>query len=209
MENLSELSLKLVLVLIPGILATLLYEKLAVYGKRSNLYFFFSALLFSCISYLIAQQIYIWCSIENDHLLHFWDSIQFESIPFRAILPASIIAIVISIITSALENHKVIMNLAKWLRITSKYGDENLFYYFLNGKKTEEVYVRDTENNLTYHGLVDSFSEDDSIQEILLYNVAVYSTDDSEKIDELQRVYICKQKGILTIELPAYGEETE
>lgn len=62
----------------------------------------------------------------------------------------------------------VINKIGRRLRISNKYGDENLFSHFLNDRETEIAYVRDIKNNLSYHGYVDLYSETDSVSEIVL-----------------------------------------
>lgn len=101
-----------------------------------------------------------------------------------------------------MDHYKVVNRFGKWLKLTNKYGDENLYSYFLNAKEVEEVYVRDIENGLTYHGLINSFSENDDIKELVLIDVVVYEYESSKKLYELDKIYLSKSKESLIIELP-------
>lgn len=85
------------------------------------------------------------------------------------------------IIATGLDHYKLINLFGKWIKLTNKYGDENLYSYFLNAKDVDEVYVRDI-NNLTYHGLIDSYSENDEIKEIVLVDVVVYDYETSKEL---------------------------
>jgi len=56
-----------------------------------------------------------------------------------------------------LVNYKIFHKFAQKLLISQKYGDENLYSYYLNAKEIDWVYVRDFERKLTYQGRVISF----------------------------------------------------
>jgi hypothetical protein len=70
----------------------------------------------------------------------------------------------------------------------------------------DPVYFRDLKSNLTYHGMVELFSENDEIREIVLTNVRVYYNEGkSEEITELYQlnfVYLSRSKDDILIELP-------
>lgn len=82
------------------------------------------------------------------------------------------------------------------------YGEENLYSYFLNSKEVTEVYVRDIANNLSFHGEVDSFSENDQISEITLRYVKVYRYDDSAFLYYMAKVFLSRPKNSIFIEVP-------
>jgi len=56
---------------------------------------------------------------------------------------ASIFAFFIACLVSAGMNYKILTRFAGYFRISNKYGDENLFYYYLNNKNIDWIYVRD------------------------------------------------------------------
>ncbi|HEX4300312.1 MAG TPA: hypothetical protein VH327_05520, partial [Gammaproteobacteria bacterium] len=94
--------------------------------------------------------------------------------------------------------HKIFHRIALRFNISNKYGDENLYSFFLQNRNW--LYVRDIENNLTYEGLLVSYSENDLIQEIVLSQVTVYSYKDSEKYYSVPSVYLSKAIGKFNIE---------
>ena len=84
-----------------------------------------------------------------------------------------VLAFPLAFLVSACLQHKWITRVGNWLRVTSKYGDENLYTYFLNAEETRWVWVRDKANDLTYEGQVIAYSENDHSHELVLYDVVV------------------------------------
>ena len=212
----SELTIKLIIILIPGAIATLIFGKLILHKEWNNFRFVLYSILFGITSYLILQLIIngINICICNDlPELTIWSNLnKASSIPYKEVGFTSMISIIIAFIASMIENRKVINKIAGFLGISGKYGDENLYSMFLNSKNVEFIYLRDIKNKLTYHGWVKSFSENDSISEIRLCDVAVYNYTDSEFLYEVEEVYLSLNKQEIIIELAKTkenGEETE
>lgn len=115
-------------------------------------------------------------------------------------------------VISSLEHYKLINWFAKKIRISNKYGDENLYSYFLNGTAVKEFYIRDLDNNTTYHGMIDSYSEQNAFCEIVLYDVVVYDNNTGNEAYRIDKIYLSRPKNKITIELPIIknnNEETE
>lgn len=97
-------------------------------------------------------------------------------------------------------DHKFINRIALKFKVLNKYGDEYLFSYFLNSDEAECVYIRDKEAGYTYEGLIESFSEGENIQEVVLTNVKVYNFSESEYLYDVPRMYISQEPGRFAIE---------
>ena len=109
-------------------------------------------------------------------------------------------------------NYKVFNKLAQKINVSSKYGDENLYSYYLNAKEIDWVYVRDIENNLTYQGRIESYAENDHMQEMVLYDVTVFRYQDSVQLYSVPTIYLNKEMGKFIIEaIPKelLGEEND
>ena len=113
---------------------------------------------------------------------------------------ASIISIILGFLISKLDHSKLINTFAKKYNISNKYGDENLYSYFLNSPDVNWVYIRVIENSLTYLGCVESFSETPENKEIVLNQVTVYNYPDSKKMYEIERIYLIFPKDKIIIE---------
>lgn len=199
--EISELTLKLILLLIPGSIACILYERLTIHKQWNSFKFITNAILFGSISYVLAQIVFNICTIDLS-FNSFWENLPSKEIPYVVIVKASILSIFVGLIAAGLDHYKIINRFGKWIKLTNKYGDENLYSYFLNAKEVEEVYIRDIENKLTYHGFVNSFSEVDEIKEIVLLDVVVYDYETSQKLYELDKIFLSRSKENLIIELP-------
>jgi hypothetical protein len=110
---------------------------------------------------------------------------------------------------SGIIQNKVINRIANWLRISEKYGDENLFSFFLNAKEISWVWVRIPSKNLTYEGYRESFSESETMREVVLRDVKVYRYEDSEFLYEIPAIYLCLPVNDIIIEMPKQPEKED
>lgn len=70
--EISEFTLKLILILVPGALASIIFEKLTIYKKWSAFEFTAMSILFGGVSYIIAQTfLYITPFIDHTPLENF------------------------------------------------------------------------------------------------------------------------------------------
>ncbi|WP_417590494.1 hypothetical protein [Owenweeksia hongkongensis] len=201
----SELTLKLIILLIPGALATLIFGKLILHQDWSPFRFLLYATLFGVFSYLLLQ---LFSDFSNSFTcnrasaLSIWDSLSDASIiPYKEVAYASFLAIFLALGVTFFENRKILSRIAHWLNISNKFGEENLFSKFLNDPTVEYVYVRDIKNNLTYYGWIKSFSETETISEILIADVSVYRYKSSKLLYEVDEVYLSLGKTDIIIEL--------
>jgi hypothetical protein len=198
--TLSAFALKLILILIPGGLATMILEKLTTYLKWQSFKFIINSILLGGLSYLLSDLVFY--VFFADSIKSFWLTFTSNDIPFWEIIRATIVSLFIGFFASWIENKKVITRFVRKCNIADKYGEENLYSYFLNSKEITEVYVRDIANNLTFHGEIDSFSENEQISEITLREVKVYRYDDSAFLYEMPKVFLSRPKNAIFIEVP-------
>lgn len=194
--EISELTLKLVLLLIPGAIASLIVEQLTIHKDWNSFRFIMSSIVLGCLSYLLLQLIYWFPCIEiEDKTLQFWITLaDSDSIPYTEILYASCASIIIGLVITLSIQQKWIFKIARKLKVSFKYGDECLYYYFLNTKDLSEVYVRDFEQDLTFHGFVQAFSESEFERELVLVNVDVYTLSNSNFLYSSPAIFISKEK---------------
>ena len=64
----------------------------------------------------------------------------------------------------------------------------------------EEIYVRCPKTNLTYYGIINTYSETETVSELVLREVSVYSYDESELLYEVPTIYLALSKGEVIIE---------
>ena len=169
--------------------------------------FIIISIILGMISYLILQLSELSCNfffpchqIFDSELKTFKNLSNSNEIPYSDVIGASIFSIILGFLATKIDSSKIINKIARRLKISFKYGDENLYTYFLNSPETEWVYVRDITNSLTYLGSVKAFSETSEFKEIVLEQVIVYSYPNSEELYDLERIYLCLPKERIIIE---------
>jgi hypothetical protein len=213
----SQLVIVVIVVLLPGILATSIADKLTVHSAWDSFKFPLYALLLGVLTYSLLQLLvygwnilaYAW-NVGSAHrsrtiewtTLTIWNVTRNGNSPISAleIVAAVLLAIPVSFIASACVYHKVISTVGHWMHVTSKYGDENLYFYFMNMKDNEWIYVRDKENNLTYEGRAGWHSASEHVHELVLDDVTVYRYEDSARLYSVPTVYLSREIGKLVIE---------
>ena len=199
--EIGDFAFRLLLILFPGIIATLIYKRLILKKKWESIDFGINILLFGISSNLLLQLIYL---IFRAGELSIWKRLQDNApIPYLEIMLSSITALIIAGIATYANNKKTINNISYRLQISNKYGEDSLFYYFLEHKEITEVHILEPTLNLIYDGHVKYYSEDDQVKEIVLENVDSYNYQTSEKIDSFKYVYLSKARNEnLIIEIP-------
>jgi hypothetical protein len=207
--ELTEFTIRLVILLLPGILGTLIIDRLVIHKPWKEFIFLVNVIVVSIFSYLTLQLVnnficFITC--KKSELLNFWIYIEksnITAIPYTEIIYASFISVFIAFISSANSKNGWINKIAQYLKITNKYGNESVYYRILNAKDVDWIYLRSPDTNLTYRGQVAKYSEDDKTREIVLYNVTVYRYSNSNELYFTAKVYLCFPiENKLIIEIP-------
>ena len=195
----------------PGALATTIFKRLTIrHNEQSDFMFVIVSIMFGMFSYLVLQLIiYLITFIKNicsktdfdyEKIETFAKLSNSDSIPYSEVIWASSISIFLGFIISKVDHSKLINNIARRLNISNKYGDENLYSYFLNSPDISWIYIRDIDNSLTYLGAVESFSETTEHKEIVIGQVTVFSYPESKELYEIDRIYLVFPKDKLIIE---------
>lgn len=211
----NQLAVTIVIILFPGILAAIIADKVAVHSKWNSFKFSLYSLVLGILAYILLQ-IFIFLydiiyflynynkefSHLNFHVLAVWNmALQQKTIikPWEIVV-SSVLSILIGYSSAFIVNYKILNKIGQYLKITTKYGDENLYSFYLNAKQIEWIYIRDIEYNLTYQGKVISYSENEDIQEIVLADVTVFRYQDSSELYSVPSIYLCKELGKFIIE---------
>jgi len=209
----NQLAIAVAIIMFPGIIAAVICDKVIVHQPKWDHF------KFGIYSFVLGVTCYISLQILGYYFdflfskyfiinkitwsnLKVWDIISDGNSKIRVleVFQATMLAIPVAYFASSVVNFKFFNKISQSLRISNKYGDENLFSFYLTSKEIDWVYVRDIKNNLTYQGQVVSYSENASIQEIVLSNVTVYSYKDSEEYYSVPSLYLCKNMGTFIIE---------
>jgi hypothetical protein len=215
--DISALTLKLIIILIPGAISTLLFDSLTTHKEWTPFKFIINSILMGIIAYLLLQGVdwlitFIYNIFAHNKIsfysLEIWGSLSdSESIPYGEVALGAISGFLVGLAATALYFYKVLNRFSKWLRLSNKYGDENLFSYFLNAEGTRIVYVRSVKLNITYYGYVKAFSETENISELVMTDVSVYDYQATRKFYDVDQIYLSFAKTDVIIELANPKEE--
>lgn len=193
--NIDATLIKIIIIVFPGIVAYSLFHNL----KASRASYLWEAaieiFIFSFIAYYVEN-------LFNRILKHgfrFWIGevipnninaiLTNAEISWVELLYAIGVAVLLGLIFALFYNKKIITKIGQFLRITNKYGDEDVWEYLYNSPNIEWVHVRDFENGLIYLGYVKAFSNKPNTHELLLTDVDVFDNDNN-KIDKLPAIYL-------------------
>lgn len=206
----NQLVVTLIVILLPGIIANVICDKIVVHSKWTSFKFSLYALVLGVFSYVSLQLIQYGIDFVRDLSLDVtnWSHLQVwdmaanvtATIPAKEVVFASLLSLPVSFLAAFAINRKVFFRIGAIFKVTSKYGDENLFSYYLNAQEIDWIYVRDIEANLTYQGRIVSYSENEQIQEVVLSDVTVFRYQDSEEMYSVPTIYISKDIGKFRIE---------
>ncbi|MCG8517504.1 MAG: hypothetical protein MI794_05885 [Pseudomonadales bacterium] len=206
----NQLVVTLILILMPGIVAAIISDKLTNHSPWGSFKFGLYSLTLGVGCYALLQVItYVFDALSHLRIdpvswtnLKIWNSALNGGSDIAAweICVAALLALPVAFFASWLINFKIFNKLAQRIGVSNKFGDENLYSYYLNAQEIDWVYVRDVEKNLTYQGRVVSHSENENVQEIVLSEVSVFRYEDSSALYEVPTIYLSREVGKLVIE---------
>ncbi|MFH0989500.1 MAG: DUF6338 family protein [bacterium] len=210
---LSELSWKLILLFTPGIICTLTIDMLTIHARWSPFDFLIRSFIYGIITYLFLQLLLftyfgIYSVYHHEQItiayLSIWRLIteQGQTVNIIEITGSSILSIIVGFIASKVMNDKVLIKIGRKLKITSKFGDDDVWSYFLSDDEVHWVWVRCPKDNIVYEGWVQAFSESEKYREIVLRDVKVYANNNSSFLYEIPAAYLSGEPNDLFIEIP-------
>jgi hypothetical protein len=204
--EISEFSLRIIFLFVPGIISLLIIEKLSFHKE----YKLFQILIYSLIigfanySFYYAILKAVNCIFHKSHSCAFFNALINNSakIDFGEIAVVSLLAVPTGYIITALINFKVLNKLGKFLRVTKKFGDLDVWSYIMNSKNIEWVIIRDHETGLMYEGWIELFSDSTEQDELLLRDVIVFNNSTGKELYKTPGLYFPKKRENITIEFP-------
>ncbi|WP_158807452.1 DUF6338 family protein [Beijerinckia sp. L45] len=207
------LFLEIVIIFIPGIIWERIDNRFGINRPTSQFDILRRAFCFGLTSYVIlvlllalakdfapaSYQQYITFKMASFQK----DSYTLDKAVVNEIILASGVALVCSFLWLYITNHKLPVRFMQFMRATKRYGDEDVWDFTFNSRRAEVEYIhfRDFENELTYSGWVELFSETGQAREIVLRDVVVTSLDGSAAY-RTPRIYLARAMDKMTIEFP-------
>ncbi len=206
--ELSSFTLKLIILLVPGALGAIILERLTIHKKEwSSFKFIVNSVLIGLFAYALDEMVVRLVNLYPDFYLNHVSifeglaNAQDNAIPWGEVLIASFTGVIIGFVFTRADRKKWLNKFARRWGFSDKYGDENLFSYYLS-EQSEYVYVRCSRQGFTYKGLIHTFAETDEMKELFMKDVVVYDYASSEKLYEVAEIYLSLLKDDLVIELP-------
>ncbi|MSR89025.1 MAG: hypothetical protein EXS67_05175 [Candidatus Margulisbacteria bacterium] len=206
--DISITIIKLIIFATPGTISLFLIQKLTGQKPKTNFQTIIVLTALSIPSYLISG--YILHKINGSSSLQLLElfSTEANQIPWNQILLPSLISIPLGYILAFIDNKYWINKIGARLKITKRYGDNDIWSYFHNklNPTTEWLIIRDHKLNIFYFGWISLFSESDKNRELLILDAEVYDNISGSFLYKRKSIYLCRDKFDLTIETPPSGE---
>ena len=169
--TLSSFLIRIIFLALPGIVGSILYRKLKGKDSLKDWEDVLEILLFSLLSYaLYGLGIEILNAIGwTNSTITAFQALFNETIPiaWREVLIASGTGVLLAFFASALYTHKTINRIGRFLRVTRRFGDEDVWNYFNNIREVNWVFVRDHKLDLIYFGWISVYSDSEKKENCL------------------------------------------
>lgn len=217
--EITELVWKLFLLLLPGVVATLMLNQITGSKKMTPFNFMINSALLGIASFIIME---LAVSIFNiiralfspeikinwGLNLTIWDNLFDNDKEFNKleIIFSYLLSIPLGVFYGFIISKKLFNKLFQKLKFTHRYGDDDVWSFFLNSPNTQWILVRDKSTNLTYFGSLRAYSDTTEHREILLHDVTVHTSDTWEDLYSSESVYLELEENKFSIEIPKIQE---
>lgn len=212
-EIVNTLVLTLALIFLPGIVWARLDARYARQVKPAQFEFVVNVFVFGLVAYLATYLAYLLpfvsrfatfdlatIALDDDEVAQTLGKSVVDDI-----LSASIVALVLAPAWLAVQRYKLVVRFLQRIRVTKRYGDEDVWDYLLSSDDPRAFYVnvRDEQTGQTFSGYVDQFSEAPGLRELVLSQVEAYDTMTGERTIQVARMYLAREPKGMTLEFPA------
>lgn len=186
----DELTIKIVMILFPGIITTMFLDKFTEHKPWGNFRYTLYIVFYGILSYVSLQAFILVSDLKNilyqglekfefiKYTLKIWDFGKIkDQVPYDEVVYASLSAVVIAMLTSSIEKTEFFSKLLVKFRITDKYGSYSTFYQLARKNQDEYIDIFIPERNQMYRGIIYSLNEKDDECEFYLCNVIYYRID--------------------------------
>ncbi|MCE9553132.1 MAG: DUF6338 family protein [Planctomycetes bacterium] len=223
----SELTIRLLLLFLPGLLCHYVVDWLTVHRRRQIFEIVLHSFLFGVISYCVyavlhfAVYILVFAATFGHVTLPtvaFERSLTDSKSPLSLveIVLVSAVAVVLGVFFSKLVNNKTLHTIARKWKVTYKFAEHDVWGYVFDSTEMVWILLRDTDQNKMYQGRVEAYSdvEHDDFVELHLLDVQVYNEATGEFLYQSDRMYLSRNRKCITLEVcdvpqPRAGESND
>ena len=214
--QITELVWKLFLLFLPGVVATLMLNQLSANKITKPFEFFIYSAVLGIATIIIMEMFYsLYIVISSLFLgnlknlcwgtnLEIWNNIFDGDSRFNKveIILSYILSIPLGLLYGYLGSKNLINKLFQRLKLSNRYGDNDIWCYFFSAVDVDWVFLRDKTSNLTYYGKLRAGSDTEKRREIVLEEVSVYTSDTSKHLYDIQTIYLELDNYSFSIESP-------
>lgn len=195
----DELSIKIIMILFPGIITTMLLDKITEHKPWDNFKYSIFIIFYGVMSYAILQFYYIATlfyevgkvgfDMKDVKILNVWDfnNKEIKEIPYQEIIKAGFVSFLLGLFISYIDHKEYFSSLLLKLGITSKYGNYSTNYQLLKLKRNDWIDITIWDKDLFIRGVVVSINETDGFCELCINNAEVFIISDNG-MDSLYKV---------------------
>jgi len=201
--KITELVWSLFILLLPGVISTLMIRYISTNKKYSIFDFVvYSAILgigtfvimelFCSLYWFILGVLFKSVNTEFGLNLSVWEKLfrGRGELDKTEMFVSYMLAVPLGFFWGFVISKKTIIRVFQKWKLTTRYGDDDVWCYFLNSPDIEWIYVHNKETNLTYYGKISAYSDSAEKRELLLEDVIVYESDTWNKRYETNAVYL-------------------
>jgi hypothetical protein len=208
--EISEFAFRALLLFFPGIICALVVNALTVHRERKPFDLFLLSFVFGVAAYfeywVIARTIGPWLSktwgvgFPPDFV--FLRALQDKSVKlsYLEIALVCVTSLLQGLIVATADSYKLFHRIARWLKITKRSGELDVWGFTFNSPNIQFATIRDLKNDLIYDGWIQSFSDDAKTSELLLRDVAVFRNSDGNLLYSVGAIYLCVEQKNTAIE---------
>lgn len=205
--EINQFILRLIIIMAPGIICSIIYNKLKGEKRTKDWETLLEIFLFSLITYVIYDvilKIVKCCGITDREIDALKTLITESELPSSLdLIFSTTIAIIVAFGFAAIYKYKLLSRIGRKIRVTARYGDEDVWEYFFHSPDVDWIFVRDYKNNLVYFGSLNAFSESNQKRELILTDVEVFTNDTCEELYKVRTVYLNLADFGFSIEIPS------
>ena len=202
--DISQFAFNILLIFFPGIICAYIVDMFTNHKERSQFQFLINAFILGFGSYIIYSIIIYLCfpnRFESIAFLSALNGVEGAIVSLKEILFVLLLSILIALVIITINTYKLHFRILQYLKITTKFGEQDVWGLLMNSPDTEWITVRDIKNNIMYDGWLKAFSDNSIEAELLLENVEVFKNISGELLYEIDAQYLSLQKDNISIEI--------
>ena len=203
--EISEFTLKILFIFIPGLVAFYIIDNLTVHKETKYIHIVLKSFLYGVFSYFL-YFLYTNVSGSEFYFIKYVSELKVGSksnIQFKEIIYTTGISVIFAFILTATKNRKLIFRFAHKFGLSNKFGDLDVWSYIFNSELQQWVVLRDFEKKLMYFGWVEAFSDSVDKDELLLSQVTVHDLESGIQVisETIELLYLPIERDNIIIEL--------